>query len=235
MVDEFVYAGRDLEVLADMPRYYDWITDILGPYARGDAVEYGAGLGAISSRLVERVDTYVLAEPSKPLAKLLSERFSSQSKVTVVPHPMEVHTAATAPNSFDCVIMVNVLEHIEDDLAALRAAHHVLRSGGHLLLFVPALQFLMSRLDVLHGHYRRYTRSGLENLVSLAGGRIVVSRYFDLLGVAPWWMFNTIGRQTAFNPQLVRLYDRYGVPMTRFFESLVRPPFGKNIVLVSEF
>jgi len=105
--------------------------------------------------------------------------------------------------------------------------------GGHLLLFVPALQFLFSELDRQFGHFRRYRRSELRAKVGDAGFEIGLACYFDILGVAPWWLLNTVGGKTDFNPKMVRLYDAVGVPLTRLAERLLSPPFGKNVLLVA--
>ena len=59
--------------------------------------------------------------------------------------------------STNAIIMVNVLEHIEDDGSALEYIYKILKPGGSLLLFVPALQFLYNQLDHDHGHFRQYS------------------------------------------------------------------------------
>ncbi|MCH9013739.1 MAG: class I SAM-dependent methyltransferase, partial [Proteobacteria bacterium] len=61
------------------------------------------------------------------------------------------------PGRFDLVAAFDVLEHVEDDLASLRALHAQLRPGGSALITVPAFEFLWSRHDERHHHWRRYT------------------------------------------------------------------------------
>lgn len=90
-----------------------------------------------------------------------------------------------ADHAFDLVLMLDVLEHIEDDREALAAARDALRPGGTLLLTVPALQRLWSRHDVANQHYRRYHRSDLAALLESAGFEVVTLRYFFLWTVAP--------------------------------------------------
>ena len=108
-----------------------------------------------------------------------------------------------------------------------------LRPGGHLLLFVPALQFLMSKLDRSIGHFRRYHKPDLIEKVTQAGGKILSCTYFDLVGVLPWLIFNKILRKTKFDPGLIGINDRYVIPVSRSLESVVVPPFGKNLILVA--
>ncbi len=228
------YAGHDLEVLSGMTHYYSWIVDYFAPYARGATIEYGAGTGNISARLRPLVQRLDLVEPSPRLLPVLRERFRSDSAVAVHEADLETHLAAVPGGTYDCAVLVNVLEHIADDADALRELFRVLKPSGALLLFVPALPFLFSRLDSFYGHFRRYRRDALARLVAGAGFEVRAARYLDLLGVIPWWLLNTVGGSVTFNPTLVRLYDRLGVPFTRAFERLwSAPPFGKNVLLIA--
>ncbi|MBX7199494.1 MAG: class I SAM-dependent methyltransferase [Rhodospirillaceae bacterium] len=228
------YEGSDLEVLADMPNYYAWIMETFGPHVRGDVVEYGAGIGTVSSRLAPLAASLTLVEPSANLIPPLSARFAATPQVRVLHARLEDHVAALAEQSVDTLVLVNVLEHIEDDRAALQAMFRSLRRGGHLLVFVPALNFLMSKLDRLLGHFRRYHRPDLVSKVSAAGGAVKACRYVDLLGVGPWFLLNTLLGGTKFNPALVTLNDRVVLPMTKGLESIIPAPFGKNLILVAE-
>jgi SAM-dependent methyltransferase len=230
MTDPF-YEGRDLEILADMPNYYDWIMDALSPYVRGHVIEYGAGAGTVSARLAPLADKLTLVELSANLIAPLSARFGNNPKVSVVRESLEEHSGHLAAETADTVVMVNVLEHIEDDRDALTHLLRILRPGGHLLLFVPALQGLMSKLDLMHGHFRRYHRPDLIAKVEEAGGEVVLARYFDCIGVIPWLVLNKLMGSTTFNPLLVSMNDKFVVPASRMFERVISPPFGKNLIL----
>lgn len=102
-----------------------------------------------------------------------------------------------------------------------------------MVLFVPALMLLFSELDRFYGHFLRYELRGLEDLVRRAGFDVNDAHYCDVLGVLPWLVLNTWMGKTEFNPRLVRIYDALGVPLTRWIEGVIRPPFGKNILLTA--
>lgn len=234
MTNDHFYEGHDLEVLAsDMPRYYRWILEQFLPELRGLAVEYGAGIGTASRLILEHVERLDLVEPSPNLAHRLEAQFQAEPRVKVFAEPLETHVAGMADASMDSVVLVNVLEHVEEDGHALAEIRRALRPGGCLLLFVPALSWLMSDLDRLHGHFRRYHRRPLVAALSAAGFEIVRSRYMDLPGALAWWLLNTVGGSVSFNPRMVAFYDRFVVPVARVLEGLIAPPIGKNIVVVA--
>jgi SAM-dependent methyltransferase len=227
------YEGLDLAVLASMPNYYAWILEIFAPYLRGRVVEYGAGTGTVSQRLLPHASELVLVEPSGNLVELLEARFAGDPSVEIVAESLEAHSARMAPASVDSVILVNVLEHIEDDKAALGCIMRMLRPGGHLLIFVPAMKVLMSDLDRLLGHYRRYEKSDLTSKVVKAGGEILICKNFDFLGILPWLVLNSLLGVTRFSRRLVRVNDALVVPIGRWIEGRFEPPLGKNLILVA--
>lgn len=226
------YEGSDLEALATLHRYQNWIVESFQPYLSGRAIEFGAGIGNISMLVRSHVSTFDLVEPSANLAAPLKQRFGEDENIAIYEETLETHLPKIADETYDSVVLVNVMEHIEDDVAALEGLYRILKPGGHLMLFVPALKFLYSDLDALVGHFRRYQRTELNDRVADAGFDIIVSKYFDVIGVAPWWLLNTKMGATGFNPLLVGIYDAVFAPLSRGLESLVSPPFGKNILLV---
>jgi SAM-dependent methyltransferase len=232
-VQSVQYEGDDLDVLQDMPNYYAWIMAAFAPFIKGHVVEYGAGLGTVSERLLPLADHLSLVEPSATLVPRLRARFAADGRVDVSGDMLEVHAGAVPDNSIDTVVMINVLEHIEDDQAALRSLIRMLRAGGHLLIFVPALQALMSRIDIMHGHFRRYHKADLLGKTRRAGADIVSIRYFDLIGAFSWLVVNKWAGSTTFNPRMIAINDRVVVPLSRAIEAAITPPLGKNLVIVA--
>lgn len=83
--------------------------------------------------------------------------------------------------SFDLVCLLDVLEHIPDDVPALRSAGALLQSGGRLLVTVPAYQWLWSAHDISHHHQRRYTATRLREVSEAAGLQVLRVGYFNTL------------------------------------------------------
>ncbi len=86
-----------------------------------------------------------------------------------------------AGESFDLALALDVIEHVPDDLAALTELNRVLKTGGYLLVTVPALRLLWGPHDVANGHYRRYTLGGLRGVIEASGFEVVRATYFNTL------------------------------------------------------
>jgi SAM-dependent methyltransferase len=84
-----------------------------------------------------------------------------------------------APGWADVVLLLDVIEHLDDDVAGLRAARRCLRDEGLLVVAVPAYPSLWSAHDVALGHRRRYTAIELRRVVELAGYRVQYLSHFN--------------------------------------------------------
>ncbi len=225
------YEGRDLDVLVDVPNYYQWILETFKPHLRGRVIEVGAGTGNFASQYASLVDQLVLVEPAQNLFPRLQARFANHRHVEVRCGYLE--SVSKPAQLYDAVVLVNVLEHVEDDRKMLTTIHELIRPGGALLLFVPALPWLYGTLDRRMQHVRRYSRSALSRAVLEANFKLQSIRYFDLAGVAPWLILGRVLRRDVLSEKGTQLYDRWMVPATRFLERWVAPPLGKNLICVA--
>jgi SAM-dependent methyltransferase len=219
--------------------YSRWILARLKPFIGRHILEVGAGVGAFSQLLLEtNPATMTLIEPSQKLYEILKERLSTIDKDRVAhAHSstlIQTFNGSNRPPQPDTAVYVNVLEHIRDDEAELRAVHSILPANGHLLLFVPANRWLMGSMDHQLGHFRRYTVDELTSKCRSAGFRIRFAEYFDVLGIIPWWLKYCLLKSEHMEPAAVRLYDRCVVPISRTLERVVAPPVGKSIIAVAE-
>ena len=147
---------------------------------------------------------------------------------------MRGRAARFTAGSFDAIVLINVLEHIDDDAAMLAHLHALLAPGGALLLFVPALQWLFGSLDTLVGHRRRYVKPKLRALIEAAGFDVRDLRYFDALGVLPWYVTGRVIKARLFDERAAKIYDAIGVPLGSLAERFAAPPIGKNLLCVAQ-
>ena len=232
-----VYEGKDLEAMSFAVNYHRWILDEFRPFLGKKVVEVGAGTGSFSELLLEeKPESLALVEPSE-MFQTLETRFRDYTEADVRAYNSifsQVAGKIREQNQPDSIIYVNVLEHIEDDGAELKTVRETLDKNGRVFVFVPALEWLYGEFDRRIGHYRRYVKPDLEEKVRSAGFKILKSRYFDLIGIAPWWIKYGLLKSDSLESGAVALYDRFAVPVTKTIEKIARPPLGKNLLVVAQ-
>ena len=235
MTEPIVYIGKDLEAMSVTVNYQNWIIEQFKPFIGKHVVEVGAGTGSISAMLLaENPQTLALVEPSD-MFQQLEQNIGRIETNTEVSFHHSIFLAAgaeiVAKQRPDTIVYVNVLEHIEDDQKELDAIYECLESGGHALIFVPALMALYGEFDRKIGHFRRYSKIELEEKCRSAGFEIVHSKYFDLAGVIPWFVKYRLLRSDSLGSAAVKIYDKLVVPIAKPFERLIRIPVGKNVLM----
>src|SRR5256885_1330349 len=154
-------GAATLERMAAAPRFNRWMFERLRPWIGRRVLEIGAGIGNMSAFLVDQahVDRVVLTDTEPVYLGHLRERFAGRPHVSVAELRLPAVSSGLLAERLDTVVCLNVLEHIEDDAASLRAMHDLLRpdggKGGRLVLLVPALRLLYGTLDEALGHFRR--------------------------------------------------------------------------------
>jgi SAM-dependent methyltransferase len=199
-------------------------------------LEIGAGLGQISSMLVKNGRLITSLEPDPKLCKQL-ETSTHSLGVRSFPSTLEQALSLSqisCDEKFDSVVIVNVLEHIEDDIQELKIVKTVLNPDGKIIIFVPAMPSLYGSMDAISGHFRRYRRSELEAVVRAAGLETKSIHYFDPIGVLPYWLsYRVLNRQTL-GTSSVALYDKVIIPMSIFLSRLIRSRgLGKNLIMIA--
>ncbi|MCR4792054.1 MAG: class I SAM-dependent methyltransferase [Lachnospiraceae bacterium] len=84
---------------------------------------------------------------------------------------------------YDVVFALDILEHIKDDSIALSNIYRMTKPGGHIIITVPAFQWMWSTNDINNMHHRRYSLSDFLKLIDYSGFEIVFSSYYN------FWLF----------------------------------------------
>ncbi len=233
---EFEYEGVDLEAMSVASNYYRWIIDTIKKYVGDHIVEVGAGVGSFSKFLQDtKPKTLTLLEPSAPTHTILQKNMQSTGQITVRTINKYLKGAEKElAGKADTFVYINVFEHIEDDKAELQRIAKILTTGGHAIIFVPAMRGLYSDFDKSIGHYRRYDKKRLHDLCEAAGLEVVKTRYMDMAGMLPWWFSFVLMKRTTLVPTLVKVYDGFCVPIIRTLEAILEAPVGKNVLLIAK-
>lgn len=220
-----------LDSLDHATKYAAWVATLIRPHVKGRVLEVGAGHGSFSERLEAMASELVVSEPSERGAAILEGRFGERENVTIVHRDL---AEAIGEGPFDSIVLINVLEHIEDDEKALALIRDGLSQGGRVSLFVPAFELLYSEYDHRIGHHRRYRRAELCRKVTNAGMRVVDSRYVNSLGFLAWLGSARMLGLRPTHPTLAQTYDRVAVPVLRRVEARTEPAFGQSLFVAAE-
>ncbi|MSP25102.1 MAG: methyltransferase domain-containing protein [Myxococcales bacterium] len=167
---------------------------VLGLVPQGRVLDLGCGSGALSAELWRAGRRVVSQDVSERMVAMCATHLARRG------HPSEhvrlgsVDTIAER-GAFDGVVALDVIEHIEDDVAALAQLRAALTPAGTLVISVPALRVLFGAKDVAVGHHRRYDRADLLLALTKAGFRVTSCRYWNALGIAPVWISNLLNRR----------------------------------------
>lgn len=223
-------TGRDPEDTGGQRRYKRYQHDLIRPHVGRSLLEVGAGLGELAAEFHE-LERHVVTDLDPDCVRLLAERFAERPEITAAQIDLDGHI--DRPEPVDTVLAVNVLEHIADDVAALRGLARLARPGGSLVMWVPGYQQLYGEFDRRVGHHRRYTPRTLREAFIAARLEPACVRPVNLLGGLAWWAVVRHGGARSPNPRLVGVYDRVVVPMTRMLDTAFVPPFGQSVLGVA--
>lgn len=140
--------------------------------------------------------------------------------------------------NFHIIYTSNVLEHIDDDLAALKKINSKLKTHGYLAIYVPAFMCLYNKFDFSIGHYRRYKKKDLIEKLLKANFKIEECYYVDSLGFFAWLLVKL--KRSSNEGQLsseksLKIYDKILYPISSFFDSIgLRYLFGKNLLVIAK-
>ena len=148
----------------------------------------------------------------------------------------------TVKTNFDLIVLLDVLEHIDDDSKSLTTVRKLMNNKGIILITVPAFQWLWSEHDVIHHHKRRYSKSELREKLDSSGFRIKYISYFNTL-LFPFALVERIGQKifSSSNPEILELpNNKINFLLEKIFSleaifmNKISLPFGLSLVAIAE-
>lgn len=207
-----IYADKDKDILdafSDAPRFNRWMADTIRPYVGREVLEIGAGIGNLSRILVKGKRTYIATDLDSEHLERLRARLGTRPHLeTALLDAAQREGYGPFMQRVDTVVCMNVVEHIEDDLGALRNIHEVLRDGGRAVILVPEGQSIYNCLDEELGHWRRYSEEHLRLRMSEAGFTVETILKFNRVSRPGWWLNGKILKRRTISRFQLKNFDR---------------------------
>lgn len=211
--------------------YNGWIADQIRANVGKRVLDAGCGSGNLTRMMLDK-EQVVAVDVWPDFVETMSERFADADNLAV--HRFDLSDPAMADamveHRLDSAYCCNVLEHVEDDGAALTNLARCVGDGGTVFLLVPAFMALYGEHDRADHHFRRYTKRSLEETVAPLPLEIERSYYMNMPGFFAWFLLVRLMRRTL-NEGSIGFYDRI-IPAIRRAESRRKPPFGQSLVAV---
>jgi 2-polyprenyl-3-methyl-5-hydroxy-6-metoxy-1,4-benzoquinol methylase len=228
---QHAYAANDLEIIEEARRYGEHVFELFRPFIGRRVLEVGAGIGTMSRKLVRTADLVVGIEPNANCCARLESAMRGDPKFTMLAcHLEECDLDDLRGKQLDTVYCVNVLEHIEDDVAALTMFKDLVVPGGHVLIYVPAVQAAYGPLDAELGHHRRYSKRTLGAAFAAAGLDLIRMKYANPIGLIGWMYNSHVTKARHHSLEQVQLFERFVAPWALPLERLIPPPIGSSLI-----
>ncbi|HAH23452.1 MAG TPA: class I SAM-dependent methyltransferase [Prolixibacteraceae bacterium] len=233
-----VYGYSTLESISGADKFNRWMYETIKPFCKGRILEIGGGIGNISQCFLSDGEELVVTELQSEYCTMIRKRFGDHPHLKDVLE-MDIVDADFDTKyeqwfgTFDTVFALNVVEHIEDHQKAIANCKKLLKKGGRLIILVPAFQSLYNHFDTALGHFRRYTCKTLKTVFDANGLTIVHQQYFNLIGMAGWWVSGSLLRKKIIPEGQMKLYNFF-VPVFRLVDLFSSRLLGLSVIMVGE-
>jgi SAM-dependent methyltransferase len=220
-----------LAAVGNAGRFNRWMFEQLAPFVGQRVLEAGCGTGNLTELMLQR-QRLVCVDVDPLYIEMIERRFGYRDNFRCFRLDLgdAAGYAALKGEAIDSIICLNVLEHIEDDMAVLQRFHETLEPGGRAIILVPQHPWLYTRVDRTLGHCRRYTVAELRGKMEQAGFEVIHSQGFNKLGTFGWFVSGNIFRHQHLTPRQMKWFNRL-LPVARAVEKVPGLP-AQSLIMV---
>jgi len=223
--------------MAQMRSYPKYLFQLIESCIGRRVWEIGVGHGQYTDWLLEAGLDVLATDIDRECIQSLASRHPENAHLHIAEVDLTNEKSVRQVSTFaaDSIVCLNVLEHIENDVQALRWIRESTASGAMLGLIVPAHPRLYGRMDSEAGHYRRYTRHDMARVLTSAGWNIRRLRYVNFVGAVGWWYHNRWRKNAGLADksvnQQMRSADRWLPAVARMTDPLLGYVVGLSLVV----
>jgi SAM-dependent methyltransferase len=222
-----------LHILEEAIAYHRWIFEKIRPWLGKSILEAGCGIGNLTDLLLSH-GRVIVTDVNEGYLQIVEDKFRGHSNLKeVLLWDIQQKPPKNLCVPIDTIVCSNVLEHTEDDDAALKNFYQLLPGGGRLIVLVPALKMLHNVLDQELGHFRRYGKEELIRKLTLNGFKIRSLKFFNFFGIFGWFVNGTLLRRRFLPERQVRVFNKmvpFFIRVEKVFPTLV----GQSLIAAGE-
>jgi SAM-dependent methyltransferase len=220
-----------LRIMSGAGNYNRWLAELIQPYLGTRILEVGAGIANMTQWLLP--GKYVVAtDPDPAYLAVLRENMRAHPNVAIRSLKLPWVGSEWAAEKLDTAVLLNILEHVEEDVKSLENLGKILAAPARVVIFVPAMPRLYGSLDRALGHYRRYSDRELRDKIRQAGLVLEHLRYCNFVGMFGWWFYSKVARRKLLPAFQVRIFDHL-VPLLARAERRFEPVRGQSLLAVA--
>ena len=213
-------------------RYFEWQFSQFEPYLGQRVADLGCGVGNFTPFMLDR-DLYLGIYSDPHMINFMKSKYPLTRYPNIEIFQSNILSCDCSDlvkdKKIDTILCINVLEHIEDDNAALQVMLESLPKGGSLCLLIPAFNQLYGTLDQLDNHYRRYNKALLLSKLVKFDLELITLRYFNLIGAIGWFIKGKVLNQNKHTNDNFYIINSLSSIMKNI-ENSIDIPFGLSLV-----
>jgi|TARA_B110000211_G_scaffold228909_1_gene285872 2-polyprenyl-3-methyl-5-hydroxy-6-metoxy-1,4-benzoquinol methylase len=222
------YSGWELNFFDKSKNFRNYQFSLIKKYLKNKILEIGPGNGTMVDQYISKYFSDIsVSEIDKKLNKKLVKTFKNKKNVKIYKKKINEFK-----NKFNSIIYSDVIEHIKDDKKEIKFALKRLNKNGHLIIMVPAFQYLYSEYDKSIGHYRRYKKSFFVNFAKKNKIKLVKILYFDSIGFMFLLLGKLINTKNKKSVGLGAFIWNLLVPLSRVIDKVIAHSVGKSVLCV---
>lgn len=223
-----------LQSVSVADKFNRWMYESIKPFLKGEILEIGSGIGNITNCVLHDNFSITASDIRDNYCFILHNRFDENPLLKEVRnidivHPDFDEVYKDLFEKFDSIFALNIVEHVENDKLAIENCKKLLKTGGNLIILVPAFQSLYNHFDKELEHYKRYTRKNLCHLYLSTDLIIHKSMYFNAMGIAGWWFSGNLLRKKIIPEGQMKLYNTL-VPVFRLLDKILMNKIGLSVI-----
>jgi len=224
------YEGKELELFAQARNWKTYWSNKIRPHLGKTVLEVGAGLGTNTPYLLgPQQERWLCLEPDGALTAQIPATLANHPQCGIVKTRTGFLNHLPTDETFDTILYIDVLEHIEDDHGELRLALAHLAPKGKIVVLSPAYPSLYTDFDRVLGHYRRYTRKSMRDCTP-AGSSLIEMYALDSFGLMATVANKLLLHQSMPTSKQILFWDRVLVPISLWTDPVIAYSLGKSLI-----